>query len=175
MLIKNELIAGVCIALGTFIWICLEFATGLHSEWIDYHSYITNLAYVIPVIGIHWAVKKRYYTFAPGTFQIKDGLISGVIASVVSAALTIPLLWMFFTYINPAFFASMIGVSVKHAMQKGENAIQAVHDAQEYYNLSSYLIQAFTAALMLGLLISLMVSFRLMKKEQSFVKKKQSV
>jgi hypothetical protein len=164
MIIKNELIAGIAIALATFLWICLEFIFGMHDKYIDYHMYVTNLAYIIPVIGVHWAVKRRYYAQPPGEFQIKDGLMSGVIVGVTAAFLTLPLLWIFFTYINPDFFGNMIAVSAKKAIMSGGNSIVAIQDAQEYFQLSSYLIQSFTSMLMLGVLISLMVSFRLIKK-----------
>jgi hypothetical protein len=171
MIIKNELVAGILIAMGTFVWICLEYISGLQDTYIDYHMYVTNLSFVIPVIGINWALKKRFHSFAPGTFQIKDGLISGVIVSVTAAFLIIPMLLSFFTYINPDFFDSMISESVKHAILNGENTIRAVQDAQEYFNLNSYLMQTFTGMLIFGLLVSLMVSYRLMKKTRYIEKK----
>ncbi len=164
MIIKNELLAGIVIAVVTFTWSCLEFIFGLQDKYIDYHMYITNLVYVIPVIGVHWAVKKRYLFLPPGQFQIKDGLMSGVIVSVTAAFLTLPLLWIFVTYINPDFFGNMIAVSAKKAIMSGGNSIMAIQEAQDYFKLSSYLIQNFTSMLILGLLISLMVSFRLIKK-----------
>src|SRR6187431_1787297 len=99
MIIKNELLAGVAIAVASFIWICLEYIIGFHDSLIDYHMYVTNLAYILPVIGIYWAIKKRHATFAPGEFQIKDGLMSGVIVSVTAAFLYLPLLYLFVTSI----------------------------------------------------------------------------
>jgi len=172
MIIKNELIAGILIALGTFIWFCLEYVSGLQDRYIDYHLYITNFAFLIPLIGIHWSLKKRFYSFAPGEFQMKDGLMSGVIVSVTAAFLTLPLLWGFFTYINPDFFNSMIAGAVKHAMLDGGNTIRAIQDAQDYFKLDSYLIQTFTGTLMFGLLISLIVSFRFVKKSRVVEKRK---
>lgn len=167
MVIKNELLAGIAIALATFVWLCLEFIFGLHDRYIDYYLYTSNLIYILPIIGIHWAVKKRFYALSPGEFQIKDGLMSGVIVLVTAAFLNLFLQLMFLTYINPDFFGNMIAVSAKKAIMTGGNSIVAIQDAQEYYNLSSYLIQGFTTFLILGLFISLMTSFRLIKKRGS--------
>ena len=165
MIIKNELLAGVAIALASFIWICLEYIIGFHDSLIDYHMYVTNLAYILPIIGIYWAIKKRYATFAPGEFQMKDGLMSGVIVFVTAALLNLPLMYLFVTSINPSFFGNMIAVEAKKAIQSGGNSIIAMTDAQHYYNTSSYLIKGFTGFLILGLFTSLMVSFRLVKKD----------
>ena len=165
MIIKNELLAGVAIALASFIWICLEYIIGLHDRLIDYHMYVTNLAYILPIIGIYWAIKKRYATFAPGEFQMKDGLMSGVIVFVTAALLNLPLMYLFVTYINPDFFGNMIAAEAKKAIMSGGNSIIALTDAQQYYTVSSYLIKGFTGFLILGLFISLMLSFRLVKKD----------
>jgi len=164
MIIKNELLAGITIALATFTWLCLEFIFGLHDRYIDYYMYISNLVYILPVIGIHWAIKKRFYALPPGEFQIKDGLMSGVIVFVTAAFANLFFQYVFVKYINPDFFGNMIAVSAKKAIMTGDNSIVAIQEAQEYYNLSSYLIQGFTTFLILGLFISLMLSFRLVKK-----------
>lgn len=165
MIIKNELLAGVAIAVASFIWICLEYAIGFHDSLIDYHMYVTNLAYILPIIGLYWSIKKRYATFAPGQFQLKDGLMSGVIVSVTAALLNLPLQLLFVRYINPAFFGNMIAQEAKKSIMSGDNSIIAITDAQQYYTESSYLIQGFTSFLILGLFISLLVSFRLVKKD----------
>ena len=164
MIIKNELLAGVAIALASFIWICIEYSIGFHDRFIDYQEYASNLAYVLPIIGIIWAIKKRYATFDPGEFQIKDGLMSGVIVSVTAAFLNLPLIYLFVTSINPDFFGNMIASEAKKAIMSGGNSIIAMTDAQQYYNTSTYLIKGFTGFLMLGLFISLMFSYRLVKK-----------
>jgi len=164
MIIKNELLAGVAIAVASFIWICLEYIIGFHDSLIDYHEYASNLAYVLPVIGIYWAIQKRHATFAPGEFQVKDGLMSGVIVFVTAAFLYLPLLYLFVTSINPDFFGNMIASEAKKAILSGGNSIVAITDAQQYYTVSSYLIKVFTGFLILGLFISLMLSFRLVKK-----------
>lgn len=165
MIIKNELLAGVAIALASFIWICLEYFIGFHDRLIDYHEYVTNLAYILPIIGIYWAIKKRYATFPKGEFQIKDGLMSGVIVFVTAALLNLPLMYLFVTSINPDFFGNMIAMEAKKAILSGGNSIIAMTDAQQYYNTSSYLIKSFTGFLILGLFTSLMISFRLVKKD----------
>lgn len=164
MIIKNELLAGIAIALATFVWLCLEFIVGLHDRYIDYYLYTSNIIYVLPVIGVYWAVKKRYYALPPGEFQIKDGLMSGVIVFITAAFLNLFLQFLFIKYINPDFFGNMIAVSAKKAIMTGGNSIVAIQEAQDYYNLSSYLIQGSTTLLILGLFVSMMTSFRLVKK-----------
>ena len=165
MIIKNELLAGIVIAIATFIWLCLEFVLGLQDTYIDYYMYVTNLAYILPIIGMYWAIKKRYATFAPGTFQLKDGLMSGVIVSVTAAFLNLPLQWFFVEKVNPQYFGNMIALEGKKALSGAGNTIVAITDAQAYYNVSTFLIKGFSSFLILGLFISLMVSFKLVKKD----------
>jgi hypothetical protein len=59
----------------------------------------------------------------------------------------------------------MIASEAKKAILSGGNSIIAITDAQQYYTVSSYLIKGFTGFLILGLFISLMFSFRLVKKD----------
>lgn len=165
MIIKNELLAGVAIAIASFIWLYLEYIIGFHDSLIEYHMYANNLAYILPIIGIYWAIKKRHATFSKGAFQLKDGLMSGVIVFVTTALLNLPLQLLFLNYINPDFFGNMMAYEAKKAIMSGGNSIIAITDAQNYYNTSSYLIQGFTGLLALGLLVSLMISFRLVKKD----------
>lgn len=165
MIIKNELLAGIAITVASFLWICLEYIIGFHDRFIDYHMYVTNLAYILPIIGIYWAIKKRYATFSKGQFQLKDGLMSGVIVFVTAALLNLPLQLLFVTNINPDFFGNMIASEAKKAILSGGNSIIAMTDAQQYYNTSSYLIKGFTGFLILGMFLSLMLSFRLVKKD----------
>ena len=164
MVIKNELLAGIAIALGSFVWLCLEFTFGLHDRYVDYYIYTANIIYALPVIGLYWAIKKRYHSLPPGEFQIKDGLMSGVIVSVTAAFLNLPLQLLFLKYINPDFFGNMIAASAKKAIMSGGNSILAIQEAQDYYNQTAFLIQGFTGFLILGLFVSLMISFRLVKK-----------
>lgn len=164
MLIKNELLAGFSIAVASFIWLCLEFILGFQDTYIDYYMYVSNLAFILPIIGLYWAINKRYATFAPGEFQLKDGLMSGVIVSVTAAFVSLPLHWFFVEKINPKFFGNMIALEGKKALSGAGNTIVAITDAQAYYNESSFLIKGFTSLLILGLFISLMLSFRLVKK-----------
>jgi len=165
MVIKNELFAGVAVALAMFILLCLEFIFGLHDRYIDYYLYIENIIYILPVIGLYLAIKKRYYLQPPGEFQIKDGLMSGVIVCVTAAFLNLPLQLLFLEYINPDYFGNMIAVSAKKAITSGGNSIIAIQEAQNYYNQTDFLIQGFTTFIILGLFISMMVSFRLVKKD----------
>ena len=164
MLIKNELLAGISIALASFIWLCLEFVFGMQDTYIDYYMYVSNFAYILPIIGLYWAIKKRYATFTTGAFQLKDGLMSGVIVSVTAAFINLPLQWFFVEKVNPHFFGNMIALEGKKALTGAGNTIVAITDAQAYYNISSFLIQGFTSFLILGLFISLMLSFRLVKR-----------
>jgi hypothetical protein len=166
MIIKNELLAGIAISIASFIWICFEFFLGFHDSRIDYHVYATNLAYILPIVGMYWAIQKRHATFTRGEFQLKDGLMSGVIVSVTAAFLNLPLQYLFITYINPKFFGNMIAMEGKKALLGGNNSIVAITDAQQYYNTSSFLIQGFTSFLILGLFISIMLSYRLVKKDR---------
>jgi hypothetical protein len=69
-------------------------------------------------IGIMWrALKHRRDVLEGGKILWWQGLASGMIISVVAAALRAPTLWFFLKFINPKYYQAMIDLSVQSGMK----------------------------------------------------------
>jgi hypothetical protein len=61
---------------------------GLHGKYIDYHLYLTNLFAIPAIIAMVMALKTKKI-FYNGQMNYKQGLISGIILSIIIAVKSI--------------------------------------------------------------------------------------
>ena len=143
---------GLVLALATLVWISLEYAVGLHTTHIAYHSIVTNFFAVIP-IGLMWrALKHRRDVLEGGQILWWQGLMSGMIISVVAGALGGPTIWLFIKFVNPQYFTAMIEYSVKTGYY-----LKTEH-AEAYFNLAGYAIQATLGPVIMGFFTSVILT-----------------
>jgi len=117
---------GMVLALAYFAWLTIEYATGLQTTRIAQHEVLTN-AYVVIPIGIMWrAIKNRRDVLEGGRILWWQGLASGMIISVVGAALRAPTLSFFLKFINPNYYQAQIDFAV-HSGIKTEIAEATYH------------------------------------------------
>ena len=57
----------------------LEKLSGLHSTYIDYHMYLTNLFAIPAIVMMVMALKDKKKNFYNGLMSYKQGLIPGII------------------------------------------------------------------------------------------------
>jgi hypothetical protein len=163
---SKEMVFGLIIAVATLVFLVMEYQFGLHDTYIKYYFYIAPLKWVM-VIGLLWyAIHQLYLELPPGQFSIKDGLMRGAIISVVAAFGKLAVYGLFLNLINSDFLGNMMAYKIKLAILEGDNAIRVVEEVRNTYSMSSYLIEQFTTMLFLGLFVSLLVSYRLMKQYQ---------
>ncbi|MFN8415352.1 MAG: DUF4199 domain-containing protein [Cytophagaceae bacterium] len=163
---NKEIVIGLIIALATLVFLVMEFQFGLHDTYIKYYFYIAPLKWLM-VVGLIWyAIHQLYIELPPGQFFIKDGLMRGAIISVVAAFGKLAVYGLFLNVINPDFLGNIIAQKIKVAIMEGDNAIRVVQEVRESYSMSAYLIEQFTTMLFLGLFVSLLVSYRLMKQNE---------
>ena len=128
------------------LWMVLEKASGLHSTYLDYHMYLTNL-FAIPAIWMMVASlrdkNKNYYN---GEMSYKSGLLSGIILSAFIAILS-PLTQYITSYIiSPEYFPNVI----KRSVEIGYYSTTAKAEAQ--FNFKNYAIQGSIFAFIIGVL-----------------------
>jgi hypothetical protein len=129
----------------TLLWMVLERISGLHDTYIDYHLYLTNL-YAIPailvmVLGLK-DKKKNYYN---GRITYKQGLISGIILSVIIALISPLTQWITSYVITPEYFPNVI----KRSVELGYYATTV--EAEAKFNYQNYAIQGLFGALIMGI------------------------
>lgn len=128
------------------VWMVLEKLCGLHSTYIDYHLYLTNL-FAIPAIWVMvLALKDKKNSFYHGQLSYKQGLISGVILSVFIALLSPLAQWITSYIITPEYFPNVI----KRSVELGYFETTAIAEAR--FNYKNYAIQGAIGALVMGII-----------------------
>lgn len=142
--IKIEIKWAVIFSVMGLIWMLLEKLSGLHSTYIDYHLYLTNL-FAIPAIWVMvLALKAKKNLYYNGQMTYKQGLISGVILSVIIALLSPLTQWVTTYIITPEYFPNVIKRSVEIGYYK------TTEEAQANFNFLNYAKQGLIGALIMG-------------------------
>ena len=123
--IKIEFKWAIIFSIMGLIWMVLEKFSGLHSTYIDYHLYLTNL-FAIPAIWVMvLALKAKKKKFYGGQMSYKQGLISGIILSLIIALLSPLTQWITSYIITPEYFPNVIKRSVELGYYKTTEEAQA--------------------------------------------------
>ncbi|MCU0416788.1 MAG: DUF4199 family protein [Cytophagaceae bacterium] len=168
----KEVIVGLCMALATFVSLIVEYQFGFHGSLLDYYYYVSLAKWIIIFGILGYSIYQLYLSMPPGVFTIKDGLMRGAIISVVAAFGKILSYGVFLKWINPDFLKDMTTHQIKLAVIKGENVIGVIDEARQNFNFQTYLMSQFSTVLLIGLLVSLLVSYRLVKQSQYRERKK---
>lgn len=153
----TEIKWGIIFTIFMLLWMLMEKLLGFHGERIKQHMIITNFI-AIPAIVIYVLalLDKRKRDFN-GKMTYVQGLISGIIISIVVAVLTPLMQYITNTFISPDFFNNMIEYTV-------ENDIMSEEAAKDYFNLKSYIIQSTLGAPIMGILTTAIVAIFVRKK-----------
>lgn len=132
-------------------WMALEKAVGLHNEHVGRQVMYTNL-FVLAAIPVYFLeMRDKKQNFYKGNMTWTQGFLSGVIASVIIAALSPAVQFVAFNWISPDFFENIRHHYVSHK-------IMTPGKAKAYFNTRSYNLQAISGGISLGVIISAVVA-----------------
>lgn len=143
---KTEIKWAVIFTVVTLLWIFAEKLTGLHSKYIDYHLYLTNLFAIPAIIVMVLALQDKKKNFYNGQMTYVQGLISGIILSVFIMLLSPLAQWITTYIITPEYFPNMI----KRSVELGH--FKTTEEAAANFNFKSYATQGAIGALMMGVI-----------------------
>lgn len=126
------------------VWMLLEKLSGLHSTYIDYHMYLTNLFAIPAIIVMVMALKDKKKNFYNGHMSYKQGLISGIILSLFIALLSPLTQWITSYVISPEYFPNVIKRSVEIGYYN------STAEAEANFNYRNYAMQGAIGALLMG-------------------------
>ena len=154
---KTELKYSIFLSVFTLVYLTIEFYCGFQTKFIGYHTIVTY-AIIIPYIVIAMqgmTEKKREFG---GKLSNRRAFRSGMTIGIITAILSPIVVVIFIKFINPNFFADSIdyAVSTKKSTQS---------QAENYFNLKNYLFRSAIGSLINGLIISIVASIFLVKKE----------
>lgn len=142
--IKIEIKWAILFSIMGLLWMLLEKWSGLHSTYIDYHLYLTNLFAIPAILVMVLALRDKKKTFYNGTISYKQGLISGIILSLIIALLSPLTQWLTSYVISPEYFPNVIKRSVEIGYYK------TTEEAQANFNYLNYAIQGAFGAFIMG-------------------------
>lgn len=157
---KIEIKYGILIAVAGTIWLVLEYAFGFHGRYIELQPMVSAFAFLVPVIGLLFALKEIRRKKFDGRLPYWQGVKSGARVSLVTGVLNLLTQLFYHRLLNPNYFPFMIEKSRERALAQGatgEALEQAVRNAEQYFNLSSYMLQASIGALVIGIVISMII------------------
>lgn len=159
---KIEIKWGLIFVVMQILWMWMENLTGLHDEHIDQHPIYTNLI-AIPsfLIYILALLEKRKKDFG-GFMTYGQGFVAGLIITAVVTVFSPLVQWLTSTVISPEYFANAIAYTVEiGAMTQGE--------AEDYFNLKSYLGQVIIGTPVMGIITTAIVAIFIRKAPKAQV------
>jgi hypothetical protein len=143
--INIEIKWAILFSIMGLVWMLLEKLSGLHSTYIDYHLYLTNL-FAIPAIWVMvLALMNKKKVFYNGNITYMQGLLSGIVLSFIIALLSPLTQWITSYVITPEYFPNVIKRSVEIGYYK------TTAEAEANFNYSNYAIQGAIASFVMGL------------------------
>jgi hypothetical protein len=147
---KTELKWGLIFTVVALLWMVLERITGLHDKYIHLHPILTNLFAIPAIVMMVLAIKEKKRLLG-GRISFKQAFLCGLGVSIVVAALSPLAQWITSRFITPNYFTNAINYAVQAGLQTREQA-------EAFFNLNSYMLQASLGALVMGILTSLIVA-----------------
>lgn len=151
---------GILFSVATLVWMIIENSIGLHDVYIGKQARYTNLFGIVAVVIYVLALREKKYLFYKGVMSWNQGFLSGVVLSVVVSVLSPLVQYISYTFISPNFFRTIIQYYVEHK-------IQTQIQAENYFNLKSYILQGIFGALSMGTITAAIVSLFLRTKKET--------
>jgi hypothetical protein len=154
MSIKIEFRYAVLTTLVVLLWLVIEYAIGLQDNYVAFHPYVSMLMMIlIPSVTYRLAINEKLdKNFDKLSFR--QVFVSGVLITVFSCLLAVPVQLGFHKLINPGFFETMILYTSQHTGV-------TVEQAAEYFNLKTYMAESILFTFVIGIIISVVLAFRM--------------
>jgi len=153
---------GIRFTLLTLAWAIGEKLVGLHDAHIADYALYTNL-FALPALLFYVLAlqeKKRY--FFNGMMTWTQGFVSGIVLSFIIALLTPIAQFVIYKSITPHFFETLIDYKTKSPLLQHH---LSVADAQQYFNLKTYMMQTTFSNLSTGIITGALVSLFIRTKK----------
>lgn len=149
--IKIEIKWAIVFLIVTFVWMLMEKLVGLHDQYIKQHEIITNL-FAIPAIAVYaFALLNKKKKFYNGVMTYKQGFMSGLIITIILTVLAPITQYIVSVFITPDYFDHAIKYVV-------ENRKMTLSEAQDYFNLKSFIIQNSIGTPIMGIITTAIVA-----------------
>lgn len=142
---------GILFILSGLIWMVLEKSLGWHDELLDQHATYTMFYAPIAIALYVLALRDKKKTDYQGKMTYLQGLISGLLLTLVVVILTPFSQYISHEYISPEYFPNIRKLSVEKGQMTQE-------EAEMHFSLMSYIQQSLIFAAFMGVLTSAIVA-----------------
>ncbi|HLV92155.1 MAG TPA: DUF4199 domain-containing protein [Aequorivita sp.] len=142
--IKIEVKWALIFSIVGLLWMVLEKISGIHGRYIDYHLYLTNLFAIPAITMMVLALKDKKKNFFKGQMTYKQGLVSGLVLSVLIAIISPLTQWVTTYIITPEYFPNVI----KRSVELGYYS--TTEDAKAQFNYKNYAISGMVFSFIMG-------------------------
>lgn len=152
---------GVTFFVAILLWMIIEKLAGLHDEYIQHQAFYTYF-FIVPSIAIYaLALLEKRRKFYNGYMTWREGFSAGMVVTMVVVILSPIGQLIIHNIITPDYFANVIEYTVANDLVSRE-------DAENYFNIRSYLIQSIVSALMMGAITSAIVALFVRNKRADY-------
>lgn len=144
-------------SLAALTWFIFEKMLGYHDENVKSQLFFAYL-FAIPALFIYFLALKDKRKSIKGVMTWRQGIVSGIFISLIIAIFSIFINYVCFEFISPEFFSTIS----KHVVST--KAMTTV-EAENYFNLKSYLSEGIYGALSTGVVTSAIMAFFLKTKD----------
>lgn len=142
---------GIIFTAIALLWMLFEKQMGWHDELIAKHANYTNFFAVLAILVYLQALLDKRKNYFGGYMSWKQGFVSGLIISAVVALFTPLSQYITNTYITPDYFENAIQYSIESGKLTKE-------EAEETFNMKTYVINSFFFAFIVGAVTSAIIS-----------------
>ncbi len=142
---------GLIFILSGLVWMIMEKSLGWHDVLLEQHASLTMLYAPIAIALYVFALRDKKKSYFNGKMTYLQGLISGLVITLVVVILTPLSQYISHEYISPDYFLNIQKLSV----EKGE---MTQEEAEIHFSLMSYIQQSVVFAAFMGLLTSAIVA-----------------
>lgn len=158
--IKIELKWAILFSIMGLVWMFLEKLSGLHSKYIDYHLYLTNLFAIPAILFMVLALSEKKKVFYFGKITYLQGLKSGIILSLIIALISPLSQWITSFVISPEYFPNVIKRSVELGYYK------TTAEAAANFNYPNYAVQGAIASFVMGMVTTAIAMIFIRSKQK---------
>jgi hypothetical protein len=149
--IQIELKWAIVFTIMSLAWMLLEKTLGWHDENISDHYWLTLLFIPFAILMYVLEIREKRRRYYNKKITWKQAFLSGALMSVFVALLSPISQYITHNYITPEYFNNVIEYSTT-------NELMTIEKANEYFNITSYMLQAAIGALVVGVITSAIVA-----------------
>lgn len=148
---KIEMKWAIIYSLAYIIWMFVEKQLGWHNESVRYQPIYNLLFTPISVFLYTLCLVDKKRNHYKGELDWKQGIISGIVLSVLITVLNPAVLYITHNHISPDFFQNAIEAAV------GKNI--TLQEAQAHYNINNAISNSVFEKLSFGVVIAAIISY----------------